>query len=157
MARFQPALLGGLFIGVLSALPLVGSANACCCLWVVVGGLLTAYLLQQNQPSPVETAEAALQGLGAGALGGLLYVVILSVLLTGASGLGLEERVRAALDSSPEIPLGVRHMVLNMFVGSRLVVLVAVVTIPTYAVFGMLGAFLGLAIFRKKVPPAPQG
>ena len=41
MARYQPALLGGLFIGVLSSLPVVGAANYCCCLWVVVGGVLT--------------------------------------------------------------------------------------------------------------------
>ena len=51
MKRHQPALLGGLFIGVLSSLPLVNIGNVCCCLWVVVGGLLTVYLQQQNTPS----------------------------------------------------------------------------------------------------------
>ena len=61
MSRYQPALLGGLFIGVLSSLPVVNIAN-CCCLWVIVGGGLTTYLLQQSRPDPVEPAEAALQG-----------------------------------------------------------------------------------------------
>ena len=42
MTRYQPALLGGLFIGVLSALPVVNTANLCCCLWVIVGGVLTS-------------------------------------------------------------------------------------------------------------------
>jgi len=28
--RFQPALLGGIFIGVLSSIPLVSSLNVCC-------------------------------------------------------------------------------------------------------------------------------
>ena len=32
--KLQPALFGGLFIGVLSALPLVSVGN-CCCLWVI--------------------------------------------------------------------------------------------------------------------------
>ena len=36
----RSAALGGLFIGVLSALPIVGAANCCCCLWVVSGGAL---------------------------------------------------------------------------------------------------------------------
>ena len=75
MARFQPALLGGLFIGVLSALPVIGIAN-CCCLWVILGGMLTVYLQQQATPAPVETSSAALSGLIAGALGGLAGVLI---------------------------------------------------------------------------------
>ena len=34
----QPALYGGLFIGVLSALPVVNIGN-CCCLWFAGGGV----------------------------------------------------------------------------------------------------------------------
>ena len=53
MQKHQPALLGGLFIGVLSVLPIVSAAN-CCCLWVIVGGVLVVYLQQQKKPTPVE-------------------------------------------------------------------------------------------------------
>ena len=62
-SKTQPALLGGLFIGVLSALPVVNLGNCCCCLWVVAGGALAVYLLQQNDPAPVSTADAATVGL----------------------------------------------------------------------------------------------
>jgi len=154
VSRFQPALLGGLFIGVISALPVVGSANACCCLWVVAGGALTAYLLQQRQPAPVESSEAALQGLVAGALGAVIYCVAVAVLLSGAIGVNVEERVREALETNAQVPPEVRDMVLNMFVGQRFVILIAAITIPIYALFSMLGAFLGLAIFKKKTPPS---
>jgi len=44
-SKLQPALLGGTFLGILSALPIVSAANLCCCLWVVAGGVLAAYLL----------------------------------------------------------------------------------------------------------------
>ena len=37
----QPAVIGGVIMGVLSALPIVSAGNVCCCLWVVVGGLHT--------------------------------------------------------------------------------------------------------------------
>ena len=32
----------------------------------------------------------------------------------------------------------------------------SLIFVPTFAVFAMLGSFLGLAIFRKKTPPQPQ-
>ena len=51
-AKLQPALLGGVTIGVLSALPVINLAN-CCCAWVLFGGALAAYLMQQNHPEPI--------------------------------------------------------------------------------------------------------
>ena len=55
--RLQPALLGGVFIGVLSTLPIINIGNLCCCRWVISGGALAAYLLQQNQPEPITGAQ----------------------------------------------------------------------------------------------------
>jgi hypothetical protein len=52
-ARLQPALLGGVFIGVMSALPIV---NCCCCLWMLAGGALAVYLRKQNSTIPVTAA-----------------------------------------------------------------------------------------------------
>jgi len=76
MSRFQPALLGGLFIGIMSALPGVQIGNCCCCLWVLSGGMLSTYLLQGRQDTPVETSEVMVQGLIAGAVGGVLSGII---------------------------------------------------------------------------------
>ena len=50
-------------MGVLSALPIVAVGNFCCCLWVVCGGAVAAYVLQQNQQMPVTPGDAALAGL----------------------------------------------------------------------------------------------
>jgi hypothetical protein len=44
-------------------------------------------------------------------------------------------------------------MVLNAIAGRGMFILVAVVTIPVYAVFGMLGGLLGTALFKRKTPP----
>ena len=54
----QAALLGGLFIGVLSALPIINVAN-CCCLWIVTGGLLAARLAQEADPRAIGIGRAA--------------------------------------------------------------------------------------------------
>ena len=49
----QPALIGGLVMGVLSALPIISAGNVCCCLWVVSGGAIAAYLFQQERAAPI--------------------------------------------------------------------------------------------------------
>ena len=45
----QPALVGGLVMGVLSALPIVYLGNVCCCMWVI-GGVIGAAIFQKNVP-----------------------------------------------------------------------------------------------------------
>ncbi len=55
-AMLKPALMGGLVMGVLSALPGVSLGNCCCCAWLVTGGLVAAYLLQSNTPEPIAGA-----------------------------------------------------------------------------------------------------
>jgi len=156
MSRFQPALLGGVFIGVLSSLPVVGSANACCCLWVVAGGLLTVYLQQQNRPTDVETSEAAIGGLVAGAVGAILHVILLSFLLQStSSGVAFEEMFRAQLDRNGQVPPEVRDRVLGLLTSRTMPLVIASFMVPTYAVFGLLGSLLGKALLKKKTPPAP--
>lgn len=153
MTRFHPALLGGLFIGVLSSLPVINAANACCCLWVVVGGVLTVYLQQQSRPTPVESGEAALSGLMAGVVGAVIYLLVMTFLLNSADvSAAINERLRATLEENPQVPAETRALVLSALNGRNLVILIGVITLPMYAVFSMLGSLLGLAIFKKKAP-----
>ena len=157
MGRHQPALLGGLLIGVLSSLPFISVAN-CCCLWVIAGGLLTVYLQQQAKPEPVETGEAVVGGLIAGLVGGIIVCIVtyVKLMMFGAVAQNALDQVRQQLSDNPQIPAGVRDRILNMMGGGGMVVVTALFTIPLYAVFGMLGALLGTALFRKK-PPVVQG
>lgn len=154
MSRYQHVLLGGLFIGVLSALPVVGYLNGCCCLWVVCGGLLTTYLLQQNRTAPVESGEAAIGGLLAGILGAVLYLVVQAIIVM-VSGETINATVQEAL-ANQQLPPELRDRVEQLMHGPNLMLLSAAVTLPVYAVVGMLGALLGVAIFKKKTPPPVQ-
>src|SRR5688500_5481596 len=72
----QPFLLGGLFIGVLSALPIISVANCCCCGWVIAGGFLTAKLAQQDARRPLTPGRGALLGLLAGIVGAFVWLVV---------------------------------------------------------------------------------
>lgn len=75
-AADQPALIGGLIVGLLSVLPLVQAANACCCLWAWVGGATTAKLYIDRSPQRVSWAEAARIASIAGLLGAVMRVFI---------------------------------------------------------------------------------
>ena len=151
MARYQPALLGGLFIGVLSALPIISAAN-CCCLWVILGGMLTVYLEQQNTPGPVETSAAAMGGLLAGAIGGVLSSLASVLTLRMAGGMQ-QDALEEVLSNVPNLPPETLEMIQSFTTGSSLTFVMFAITVPLFAVFGMLGALLGIAFFRKKGTP----
>lgn len=152
MGKQQPALLGGVYIGVLSALPFINIGNCLCCMWVVTGGMLTVYLQQQSKPEPVETADAVVGGLLAGLVGAVVSAV-LGFLMTSVTGPMADETIRQVLEN-PELPAEARDF-LSRFASSRsMAFLGLVVTIPVFCVFSMLGGLLGLALFRKKTPPA---
>jgi hypothetical protein len=155
--RHQPALLGGVFIGVLSALPFVSAGNLCCCLWVVLGGLLVAYLQQQRQDAPIETSQAVLGGLLAGVIGAVISAV-LTLILQPLVGPALQHLLTQFLDTLPNVPADLRDQLMRPQTPGTLLAggfLWLFVTMPIYGVFAMLGALLGSAIVRKKAPPAP--
>ena len=149
--KLLPGLLGGLFIGVLSALPLVSLAN-CCCLWVITGGFLAAWVQQQNHDLPITIVDGMVVGLLAGFFGGIFhYLTALPLeLFLGSLVNGMPDSfMRARQDMPPEVrrlmnELGPQGMLLigSLFFGA------------ISLVFGMLGGVLGAAMIRK--PPAPM-
>jgi hypothetical protein len=152
--RLQPALFGGLFIGVLSALPIVSAGNCCCCLWVIGGGVLAVYLRQQNSPFQVTASEGALVGLLAGLIGGIVAAVLSIPMAAMTAGFQAQilDRVLAA---NPDLPVEARDMMQRMAAGSALRAAGAVIGIVVDTIFGMLGGLLGVALFKKNAPPPP--
>ena len=155
-ARLQPALLGGVFIGVMSALPIINAGNCCCCLWVLAGGALAVYLRQQSSPVAIPAAEGALMGLLAGLIGGVIGV-ILSIPIHMVFGPMQQEWMNRIIASNEDMPPEAREMVERLTAGNTLRVAGAIINVVTSVVFGMLGGLLGVAIFKKSAPPPPPG
>jgi len=154
--KLQPAIYGGLFIGVLSALPLINIAN-CCCLWVIGGGVLATYVLQQNHPYPISAADGALVGLLAGLIGGVIGV-ILSIPIELVMGPVQQRLLERLVLSNPEIPADTRQIFENMAnrgLSAVLILFRLVFAVCIGAIFGMLGGLLGVALFKKKDLPPP--
>jgi hypothetical protein len=155
--KLQPALLGGAFIGVLSALPFVSMGNACCCLWVVGGGVLAAYVMQQNSPLPITVADGALVGLLAGVFGAVIGTII-AVPIELVFGDVQRQALMTFVERFGEMPPEVQEA-FNRYSGRGGAELLfgAVISLMfglvVGAIFGTLGGVLGAAMFRKDQPP----
>lgn len=159
--RLQPALLGGAFIGVMSALPIVNMGNCCCCLWVLAGGALAVYLRKQNSVVPITAAEGALVGLLAGAFGGVIGTVLNIPIQMLMGPMQAEWMSRIASAGNEDVPPEMREMLDRMAAGGIMGaagIFMSLINIIMSTIFGMLGGLLGVAIFNRNTPPQyPQG
>ncbi len=156
----QPALVGGLVMGVLSALPVISAGNLCCCLWVVSGGVVASYVLQQNQAVPISSSDGAVAGLLAG-IAGAFVASIISIpvdLLVAPLQRAIQER---ALEMAGTIPPQMRGLFDAMtarptsapllWIAARVANFFFMLLLGM--VFSTLGGLVGAAVFRKRLPP----
>jgi hypothetical protein len=146
MNKFKPALLGGLIVGVLSAIPFL---NYCCCIWGIGGGILAGFLYIKSSPIPVKVGEGAVIGVLTGIVGAVLYFIIgvpLAYFLSGANTAQLEEALTRAGVQLPAGLSGVLLFVLGGLMGGL-----------TLLVLSIIGGLISVPIFekRKNGPPPP--
>jgi len=156
---FKPALIGGVLLGVLSALPVINIANCLCCAWVVGGGILAAYLYVKDSPTAVTLGSGLALGLLTGAIGSAVSILFLIPLqLMPGAGKGLTEPLLEALDQMPNIPVETREMLRSVFSegdsGSLGIILVVggLMQSILFCLVAMLGGALGVALFEKRKP-----
>lgn len=146
-------------MGVLSALPFVSAGNVCCCLWVIVGGMLAAYILQQNQAAPISPGDGALVGLLAG-LAGALVQTIASIPITLLLGPIERQMIRRFVETAGSMPPQIRDVFdrySNETPAAAFLVIGRVFSLFFWlfigAIFSTIGGLIGAAIFRKGSPP----
>lgn len=154
--KLKPAIIGGVILGVLSAIPAV---NTCCCIWALVGGLLAANMYIKASPNPVTPADGAIVGAIAGVVGAVLIVVvgIPLQLIFGAAMMSMmggyiqsvDPSQAAQVQEAMSAGLGIGRAILNGLIYSVIAV-----------IFSAVGGLLGVAIFEKRkggpgVPPPP--
>jgi hypothetical protein len=152
-SKTQPALIGGLVIGVLSALPIIAAGNYCCCLWIIGGGVLAAYLLQQNSIEPITQGDAAITGLMAGIVGAFVYVVIL-IALTPLIAPMQHRMLERILDNANGMPPEFRELMSRSIEGPLAIAIGFLTHLVLGAIFATIGGLLGAVFFRKPLPPA---
>ncbi len=141
--KLKPALLGGLIVGVLSAIPFI---NYCCCIWSIGGGLLAGFLYIKSSPTPVTVGDGAIVGGLAGVVGGILYLIIgLPIALLFGMAAMQDQLTRSGID----LPVS----------GFVLMIVSGILCAIFLAVLATLGGLLAVPIFEKRkgngVPPVP--
>ena len=147
--KLKPALLGGLIVGIFSAIhSLIPIISLCCCIWSIIGGVLAAFLYIKSSPTPVPMGDGAMVGALAGVVGGIIYVVIyLPIALLWGMATMQEQLNRSGV----HLP----------FSGSILMVVGSLIGAVCLVVLATLGGVIGTAIFGKNkggtvAPPSPQ-
>lgn len=146
--KLKPALLGGLLVGLPSAiLSMIPIANWCCCLWSIGGGVLAGFLYIKSSQTPVSPGEGAIVGGMAGAVGGVIYLIIaVPIALVFGMAMMTDQLNRSGVN----IPV-------SPFL---LMILGGIITAIFLAVLATLGGLLAVPLFEKRkgngVPPPPQ-
>ena len=154
--RAQAVLIGGTFTGVLSTLPFVSIANVCCT-WVIGGGVVAAWLLQQGRSGPLPPGEGAAAGCLAGVTGAFVSLIgsLLVQLIARPERPPLPDLLAGA-DVPPEM---VR--LIEAFHESALLTALAgfAAMLAAGLIFSTLGGLAGAALFgrgrRADSAPAP--
>jgi hypothetical protein len=152
-SKFQPALVGGLVLGILSVIPIVSIGNLCCCLWVLLGGALAARMLvTRSSYLPITYGDGAGVGAFAGLVGSAILLVIgvpIQLLLRGGQDFEMAGRMWG---SDPEVMKMLETMQENPAIFALIVwVVQSIITVG----FAAIGGLIGVALFEKRKGQAP--
>jgi hypothetical protein len=145
----QAVLLGGLFIGVLSALPIISVGN-CCCLWILTGGAIAAYFAQEEEARPFGLMDGARVGFRAGLFGALVWLlasIAINRLIAPLQENTADLMVRNATDMPPEVRAWLDSLGSNA--GTAAVVGGFLFQLFVATPFAALGGLLGTAVFGR--------
>ena len=154
----QPAFLSGAILGALSSVPVVSLG---CCIWVVGGGALGAWLLRGKHPqgpNAVTYGDGAFVGVLSGAFGAVVATAI-SIPIRLLSAEAMRNQMEAVEEMLIEIEGPFRELLLRLMSPElSLVTILATffVNLIIFSLFAMVGGILLLAIMgRKSGAPAP--
>jgi len=143
----KPAFLGGVALGVLSALPVV---NCCCLLWLGGGGLLAVYLIRQTYNGEITPVLGAKIGFLAGMIGALFWQILELPLAYFTSPQRIQQFQRLLQDQN--IPSELREFIISLL-GDPLnpLALVFGIFVKAFAcgLFTTIGGLLGSSFWNK--------
>ena len=150
-AMFSAALIGGAVAGVLSGIPFV---NCLCCLWIIGGGMLAAYILSKDSPVALSAGDGAIVGVFTGIVAAVAQA-ILSFLFRPVNREFFRRMMERFAEYAEEMPPGFEEFleggsatmsVSGFFIG---LIFSAIV----FSALGALGGIIGISLFGKKSLP----
>ena len=147
--KLKPAVIGGVVLGLLSAIPFVNWVNICCCAWAILGGILASYLYVKNSATPANAGDGALVGAMAGVSGAAMREMLINLMSNVDPSQA--DLIRRQMEMQGESIAGA---IFQGLIGAVLLV-----------VFAVIGGLIGIPLFEKRKgggavpppPPAPGG
>lgn len=154
-SMFVPALIGGVVAGILSGIPLL---NCLCCLWIIGGAMLSAYLLSKDSPAALSAGDGAIVGVFAGIVAAVVNAII-SIPLYALNREFIHKLMEKFAEYAEEMPSGWESWLEKgaMGISPAAFMLNLVISAVIFAALGALGGIIGISLFRKKTPSPVQG
>ena len=148
---FVPALIGGAFAGILTAIPFI---NCLCCLWIIGGGMLAAYFLTKDAPVALSVGDGAIAGVFAGIIGAVIDFLI-SIPLAPINNAFFQSMFERLSEYMGEMPEGWEGWFEGDFETSiPFALLGLVINVVVFSIIGALGGIIGMSLFGKRFSPA---
>lgn len=162
-SKFKPALFAGAALGlalvvvavITAVVPLSSFLRCCACLLPIAAGLFAAKQYIDGSPSPVQIGDGAIFGVIAGAVGGLIYLIIGIPIATAINAAAMYAQMEQLRNAGIGIPVAAGFVFLVIF---------GIIGLVVDAILGAVGGLIGVAVFEKRKgdagappPPAPGG
>jgi zinc ribbon protein len=150
----QPALAGGMFLGLFSSLPFISAGNCICCAWVLGGGALATLLLTKQRPSGVALGDGAFVGVLSGLFGAVVATLvsipvrILSARFFESQQQALEDTLRQIGAEGPLRDLMLR--VASPEISATTLLFTFFMNLLVYSLFAMIGGILTVAVLERR-------
>jgi hypothetical protein len=154
-SMFMPALIGGGLAGILTGIPFI---NCLCCLWIIGGALLAAFLLSKDSKVPLSSGDGAIVG----ALAGIIAAVVdffVSIPFQAMSDQFVRNIIEKFSEYADEMPQGWESFLEGGGLESSLAmnILGLLIAAVVFSLLGALGGILGMSMFGKKAVPQTGG
>ncbi len=158
---YQPALAGGMFLGVLSTLPIISAGNCLCCMWILLGGGIAVFLLTKQRPGGISYGDGAFAGVLSGVVGAVVGTLLsIPVRLIQARIFGSQpealERMMRDMPGWEELEGPMRDLMLRVAspeISVPTVVFTLFTNLIIYSLFAMIGGILAVAVLEKRKKP----
>jgi hypothetical protein len=150
----QPALTGGMFLGVLSSVPFIQAGNLFCCMWVLLGGGIAAIMVVRQRPAGITYGDGAFVGVLSGLFGAVVGTILQMSFRAIASRFfeSQQQQLEQMLTQiGAEGPM--RDWVLRSMSGeisATTVTFTFFANVIAYSLFAMIGGILTIALLNRR-------
>jgi len=141
-------LLGGAFMAIISAIPIIGSLNIICCMWLIIGGAISYLLASKKQDYIPKNSDGIIYGALSGIAGWIISTIIRFLLIDFKIQSMAQIKEKFSQINTPEADRIFR--LIDKYGLKKITLIFSFIFIIFYLIFPTLGGAITQAITQKK-------